>query len=203
MLLHERPAVLKTAAAPVPARPEPVLVRPRPAAKNMEKKPMSSDSNDYGWDESRGISLLAKLRSDLKQAMREHDDDRRNTIRQVISEFPKLTVPITLESGKKSTRLKKDEEITDDDILGVIAGLVKSEKTTLELQKKTSSPYLEILNSYLPQPAGADEIRAWIAANIDFASFKTPMQAMGPIMKHFGKKADGNLVKKILAGQSD
>lgn len=160
--------------------------------------PMSD--TPYGWNDSLDITLLAKLKNDLKQAMRAHDDDRKNTVRQIISEFPKLTVPITLESGKKSTRLKKDEEITDDDILGIIAGLVKSEKTTLELQKKASSPYLEILHSYLPQPATEGEITAWVKENIDLAQFKSPIQAMGPVMKHFGKKADGNLVKKVLAG---
>ncbi len=153
----------------------------------------------YGWDDSLDTTLLAKLKSDLKQAMRAHDDDRKNTVRQIISEFPKLTVPITLESGKKSSRLKKDEEITNDDILGIIAGLVKSEKTTLELQKKESSPYLEILHSYLPQPATEGEITAWVKENIDLTQFKSPIQAMGPVMKHFGKKADGNLVKKVLA----
>lgn len=156
-------------------------------------------SSDYGWDDSLDITLLAKLKLDLKQAMRAHDDDRKNTIRQIMSEFPKLTVPITLESGKKSTRLKKDAEISNDDILGIIAGLVKSEKTTLELQKKESSPYLENLHSYLPQPASAEEIAAWIKENLDLSQFKSPIQAMGPVMKHFGKKADGNLVKKVLA----
>ncbi|MFH7320641.1 GatB/YqeY domain-containing protein [Desulfurivibrio sp. D14AmB] len=160
---------------------------------------MENNDSSYGWSEELGGSLLSKLKEDLKQAVRGKDEDRKSTIRQIISEFPKLTVPITLESGKKSTRLKKDDEISNDDILGVIAGLVKSEKTTLELQKKESSPYLEILHTYLPQPANEEEIRAWVRDNIDLASFKTPMQAMGPIMKHFGKKADGNLVKKVLA----
>ncbi|MDF1613954.1 GatB/YqeY domain-containing protein [Desulfurivibrio dismutans] len=160
---------------------------------------MHTEAKAYGWSEESETALLAKLKSDLKQAMRDHDDLRKNTIRQIISEFPKLTVPITLESGKKSTRLKTGEEITNDDILGIISGLVKSEKTTLELQGKASSPYLEVLHTYLPQPAGAEEIEAWIAANIDFSQFKTPLQAMGPIMKHFGKKADGNLVKQLLA----
>lgn len=160
---------------------------------------MSNNESLCGWSEDLGVSLLAKLRSDLKQAMRDKNEDRRNTIRQIISEFPKLTVPITLESGKKSTRLKKEDEISNDDILGVISGLVKSEKTTLELLKKESSPYLEILHTYLPRPASEEEISAWVRENIDLAAFKTPMQAMGAIMKHFGKKADGNLVKKVLA----
>ena len=46
--------------------------------------------------------------------------------------------------------------------------------------------------------AGREEISAWIEANIDFSQFKSPMQAMGPIMKHFGKQADGSQVKEIL-----
>ena len=47
--------------------------------------------------------------------------------------------------------------------------------------------------------AAREDITVWIAANIDFSQFKSPMQAMGPIMKHFGKQADGNLVKQILS----
>lgn len=159
---------------------------------------MDSGTAKYGWHEESGVSLLAKLKSDLKQALRQKDGQRKDAIRQIISEFPKLTVPITLESGKKSSRLKREEEITDDDVIGVIAGLVKSEKTTLEFQKLESSPYLEILNSYLPRPASAAEIQQWVAKHLDFSQFKNPMQAMGPVMKHFGKRADGNLVKEIL-----
>jgi hypothetical protein len=34
--------------------------------------------------------------------------------------------------------------------------------------------------------------------NIDLSQYKSPMQAMGPIMKHFGKLADGNMVKQLL-----
>ncbi|MBU1712916.1 MAG: GatB/YqeY domain-containing protein [Proteobacteria bacterium] len=152
----------------------------------------------YGWSKDTGISLLDKLKADLKSSMLKKDDQVRNTVRQVMSEYPKLTAPLTLESGKKSFRLKKGEEITDDDILGIIRGLVKSEKTVLELTKKETSVYLEILSTYLPQMVGREETEAWIKENIDFSQYKNSMQAMGTVMKHFGKLADGNLVKKIL-----
>jgi hypothetical protein len=46
--------------------------------------------------------------------------------------------------------------------------------------------------------ASREEIEAWIEQNIDFTQFKSPMQAMGPIMAHFGKQADGSQVKQIL-----
>jgi hypothetical protein len=61
----------------------------------------------YGWDQEMPISLYDKLKKDLKKAMLQKDPQVRNTMRQIMAEFPKLTVPLTLESGKKSTRPKK------------------------------------------------------------------------------------------------
>jgi len=158
--------------------------------------------SDYGWNQEMSTTLLIKLKADLKTAMLGKDNAARDAIRQVMSEFPKLTVPLTLESGKKSFRCKKDEEITNDDILSIIQGLVKSEKVVLEIKKEASSPYLDILSMYLPTMADRAEILAWIDANVDFGQYKTPMQAMGPIMKHFGKAADGVLVKEILEAKA-
>ena len=152
----------------------------------------------YGRSQEMSISLYDKLKKDLKRAMLQKDPSVRDSIRQIMAEFPKLTIPLTLESGKKSTRLKKPEEITDDDILGIIKGLLKSEQTVLELKKEETSEYLEILQSYLPATASREEIAAWIKANIDFSQFKNKMQAMGPVMKHFGKLADGKQVNQIL-----
>ncbi len=158
----------------------------------------NTEAKNHGWDKDMQIPLLKELKDDLKKAMLGKDNQARDTIRIVMGEYPSLTVPIELESGKKTTRVKKPEEITNDDLLGIIRKLVKSEKTVLEIKKKESSDYLEILESYLPQMATKEEITAWINENIDFSEFKNSMQAMGTIMKHFGKLADGNLVKQIL-----
>jgi uncharacterized protein YqeY len=152
----------------------------------------------YGWSQEMSISLYDKIKKDLKTAMLQRDPSVRNTLRQIMAEFPKLTVPLALESGKKSTRLKKPEEIADDDIIGIIKGLLKSEQTVLEIKKEETSEYLEILQSYLPVTASREEIATWIKANIDFSQFKNKMQAMGPVMKHFGKLADGKQVNQIL-----
>ena len=158
---------------------------------------MSNDT-EYGWSQDMPLSLHDKLREDLKKAMLNKDQEARNTLRLIIAEFPKLTMPITLESGKKSTRLKKPEEISNDDVIGIIKGLTKSEQTVLEITGQTSSDYLEILQSYLPKMIDKEEITIWIKDNIDFSQFKNKMQAMGPVMKHFGKLADGKLVNQIL-----
>jgi uncharacterized protein YqeY len=157
-----------------------------------------SDSAEYGWNQEMPLTLLLKVKQDLKTAMLSKNQEARNTMRQIMAEFPKLTVPLTLESGKKSTRLKKPEEITNDDIIGIINGLVKSEQTVLEAKKEATSQYLEILQLYLPQMVSREEIMTWIKENIDFSQYKNKMQAMAIIMKHFGKTADGKQVKQIL-----
>ena len=159
-----------------------------------------SETTEYGWNEATGIPLLTKLRSDLKAAMLGRNETVKGAIRIIISEFPtRITMPITLESGKKSSRPKRDDEITNDEIIAVIMGLCKSERQTLEFTKQATSDYLQVLESYLPKMATEEEIMAWTKENIDLSQFKSPMQAMGSIMKHFGKTADGNVVKKVLA----
>ena len=156
------------------------------------------DNTEYGWNQDMRISLHDKLRADLKKAMLEKNEQVRNTLRLIMAEFPKLTVPLTLESGKKSTRLKKPDEITDDDVIGIIRGLSKSEQTVLEATGEKTSGYLDVLQTYLPKMVDQAEIISWIKDNIDFSQFKNRMQAMGPVMKHFGKLADGKLVNQIL-----
>lgn len=159
----------------------------------------------YGWSEDLKQPLIQKMKEDLKHSMLKKNESVRDALRVVMGEFPtKITIPLTLESGKKSSRPKKDEEIENDDIIAVILGLSKSEKQTLELKKEASSQYLEVLQLYLPEKATPDEIRLWIKENVDFSLVKSPVQAMGQIMKYFDKKADGNTVKTILqelAGQ--
>ena len=159
---------------------------------------MSDIKNEYGWDASMGISLYDKIRQDMKSAMMKKDTAVRDAMRLIMGAFPSLTVAITLDSGKKTTRVKKPEEITDDDLLNIIRKFVKSEKTVLELKKETTSDYLERLNLYLPNQATSEEIEQWIQDNVDFSKFNSPMQAMGKVMKHYGKLADGNQVKEIL-----
>jgi uncharacterized protein YqeY len=171
-------------------------------------------AEEFGWSQSMPMSLHDKLRLDLKTAVLQKKNEIRDTIRVVMGEYPKLTVPMTLESGKpmtlesgkKTFRVKKPEEITNDDLLGIIRGLVKSEKSVLDLQKNKTSPFLETLQSYLPQMVSREEVRDWIETHVDFSQYKSPMQAMAPVMKHFGKpvmkhfgkRADGSMVKELL-----
>ena len=159
---------------------------------------MAQKKDEYGWNAAMETRLYDKIREDMKRAMVKKENRVRDTMRLIMGEFPGLTVAITLENGKKTTRVKTSEEITDEDVQGIIRKLVKSEKTVLEHKKEETSDYLELLECYLPKAATSEEIRAWIQDHVDLSRFKSPMQAMGQVMKHFGKQADGNQVKEIL-----
>jgi uncharacterized protein YqeY len=129
------------------------------------------------------MTIQKKIKQDLLTAIKAKDDETKNALRVAMGEFGR--------SNKK--------ELPDDDVIKTLKKLIKSEKELL-LQKGESndSAFIHILTGYLPQMADEAEIASWINENIDFSQYKSKMQAMGPIMKHFGANADGNTVKEIL-----
>ena len=128
------------------------------------------------------MTLQERIKSDLIDAIKAKDADRKEALRVVLGEFDR--------QGKKT--------LTDDEVAGVLRKLVKSERETLELKGELDSEFIRTLEAYLPKMATEEEIAAFIEENIDFSGFKNKMQAMGPIMKHFGETADGHAVKRVL-----
>lgn len=129
------------------------------------------------------MSIQKQIKLDLAQAMKDKDEEKKNILRVIMGEFSRQT----------------QKEIADEETIGIIKKLIKSEKEVL-LKKggPQTNRFVEVAQGYLPQMADEQQIRSWIAENIDFSQFKNKMQAMGPIMKHFGSTADGNTVKKVL-----
>jgi len=123
-----------------------------------------------------------QIKKDLIDAIKAKDVERREALRVVLGEFDR--------QGKKA--------LSDEEVAGVLRKLVKSERETLELTGKSDSAFIRTLEAYLPKMVTDEEIAAFIRENIDFSVFKNTMQAMGPIMKHFGERADGHAVKRVL-----
>jgi len=132
------------------------------------------------------MGLQESLQGDLRVAMKAKDSDRTWAIRVLIGEFGRQV----------------EKELSDEQVIAIIKKLIKSERELLAAQGKDTSPFLSIMEEYLPTAATEEEIRAWIEGNIDFSAFANRMQAMRPIMNHFGSAADGNVVKKILMSYS-
>ena len=128
------------------------------------------------------MSLQEKIQADLKIALKARDKERAGAIRILLGEFQRLP----------------EKTLGDDKVVSIVKKLIKSERELLAAKNEDHSEYITILEGYLPQMASEDEIRQWIEDNIDFSELNNAMQAMRPIMAHFGSGADGNVVKSIL-----
>ncbi len=128
------------------------------------------------------MSMQESLREDLKVAMKARDTDRTGAIRILMGEFAR-------QPGKV---------LNDEQVIAIIKKLIKSERELLAAQKQQSSSFLTIMEEYLPRQVSEQEVYDWVKKNIDFSVFGNKMQAMKPIMQHFGSSADGNVVKKVL-----
>jgi uncharacterized protein YqeY len=130
------------------------------------------------------MSLQQDLKVDLKNAMKARETEKVSAIRILIGEFAR----------------QREKDLTDEQVIAIVKKLIKSEKELLEAkgEQGASSSYISIMESYLPKQASEEEIKAWIDANVNLAEFGNKMQAMKPIMQHFGAMVDGNTVKKVL-----
>ena len=129
------------------------------------------------------MTIQQQIKIDLMSAMKAKDEDKKSTLRVIMGEFARADA----------------KELSDDAVIKVLKKLIKSEKETLTQKgSDEDTVFIRIIENYLPQMASEDEIIAWVKDNIDLSQFKCKMQAMGPIMKHFGTRADGNAVKAML-----
>ncbi len=138
-----------------------------------------------------------KIAEDLKNAMKNGDKFKLSVLRMLKS-------ALLLESKA----VKKDYELSDEEVIKVIKKQVKTRKDSItEYQKyekfdevSALEKEIEILNVYLPAEMSEEEINKII--DEVFASLKpTSMKDMGGVMKELNAKitnADMSLVSKIV-----
>lgn len=128
------------------------------------------------------MTMQESLREELKVAMKARDTERTGAIRILMGEFAR----------------QPEKVLSDEQVIAIVKKLIKSERELLAAQKQEGSPFLTIMEEYLPKQASEEEIFAWVKQNIDFSAYGSKMQAMKPIMQHFGNTVNGNVVKKVL-----
>jgi uncharacterized protein YqeY len=128
------------------------------------------------------MGLQQSISAELQVSIKNRDSARTGAVRILIGEFQR----------------QPEKVLSDEQVVGIIKKLLKSERELLAASGQSTSDFIEVLEGYLPEQASEDEIRKWIQENIDFSGFKNKMQAMKPIMAHFGSSVDGNTVKNIL-----
>lgn len=140
--------------------------------------------------------LQEKLMEDLKNAMREKDTIKKNTVQMVRSEILKI---------KKDTGI----ELEDNKIIEIIAKEVKTKKDALadfekggrqDLVDQTNEE-IKILQEYLPKQFSKDEIKEIVSKIIEELG-ATSIKDMGPVMKEakakIGVAADGRTINEVV-----
>jgi uncharacterized protein YqeY len=113
-----------------------------------------------------------------------------------------------LKMVKADIQRERFKDVPDNIVIKIIRKYVGSAEEMLVYLNKDSDidramyeeeeKMVKFLSNYIPKMVSADEIKKWIEENVDFSQYKNKMQAMKPIMAHFGQTADGNVVKDII-----
>ncbi len=106
---------------------------------------------------------------------------------------------------KSEIQKQRFKEVPDNIVLKIIKNFISGAEEMITLLDETNDHkdyifnrrIIEVLSPYLPEMVGYDEIKTYIDS-MDISKYKNIMQAMKPIMEHFGSTVDGNKVKSIL-----
>ena len=140
--------------------------------------------------------LKEKLMEELKKAMREKDEIRKNTVQMVRAAI---------------LQIEKDKgiEVEDGKILEIIAKEVKSKKDAMADFEKAgrqdlidqTNQEISILQEYLPKQLTKEELKEKIAAIISKVG-ATSIKDMGIVMKEakqeIGTAADGKTINEVV-----
>lgn len=135
-----------------------------------------------------------KMMSALKDAMKNKDNERRDTIRQ-------------LQAAIKQIEVDEQKELSTDEEMDVLIKEAKKRRETIEELKKAERDIadeereLVIIESFLPEQMSEEEIRD-LAKQAVAETGATEMRDMGKVMGKLSAqtkgKADGKLVSTIV-----
>lgn len=144
------------------------------------------------------MTLEERLDADLKDAMRANDTVRKLAIRAAKTAITEAKVAGT-----------EQRTLTDDDVLRILQKQVKQRRDSIAEFTKGGRPDLvvkeeaeiAVLEKYLPQQMGEDEIRARASAVIAELGV-TDAKGIGPVMKRLTGElrglADGAVVNRVV-----
>lgn len=142
------------------------------------------------------MNLKDQLRADMATAMRDGDNDKRNTLRLLLAAVKQTEVDdqVTLDDAGVQVVLTKQakqrrESIDDYEKAG------RAEMAANEKMEMT------IIESYLPQMMGKEEVKALAAqviAELGITDMKGMGQIMGRLMPQLKGQADGRIVNEVV-----
>ena len=147
------------------------------------------------------MNLNAQIKSDIKDAMRAKNKQKRDTLRNI-------------QVAVKDIEVNERREVTDSDLEAILVKYAKQREDAMAQFKEAGRDdlvenelaELEIIKAYLPEQLSDDELESTlkeIIAQVGASSMKDMGKVMGSAKATIGSRADGgriNLcVKKLLA----
>ena len=133
--------------------------------------------------------LKDRIRKEMTAAMKARDKERTNTLRMLVSEI-----------GNEETKGSK-HELTDQDVLAVVAREIKKRKEYAEIYEQNGRPELaenelaeaKVISEFQPTQLSDDELASLVAEVVK------DNPSMGPAMKAAKEKAAGRVDGKRLS----
>jgi uncharacterized protein YqeY len=160
------------------------------------------------------MSLKVKIQDDLELALKGKREINLSALRMLLAAISNKETNKRTEAWKEKPELsaedlKKESQLTDEEIFKVISSEIKKRKEAIGLYEKGNRPNLaekekkeiEVLQSYLPKQMPEEEIRKMAEEAIKKVGAKETKD-MGKVMKELipqvKDKADNSLVSKIV-----
>lgn len=142
--------------------------------------------------------LKDKLTEDMKQAMKDKEEGKL-----------RLSVIRMVRSNIKNVEIDKKKELSEEEVMDVLAKEVKMRRDAMEEFKKANRPDLvenlerevAILMDYLPQQMTEAEVRAAVEEAVKETGASSPKEmgkVMAALMPKVKGRADGKLVNTIV-----
>lgn len=140
--------------------------------------------------------LLAAIKEDIKDAMRARDTERLSTLRMVHSSI-------------KNRSIDQSEELSDDDVIAVLAKEAKKRRQSAQAYEDGNRPELaqkernelEVIKGYLPEPLSDDDVAKIvdeIIADTGAESRRDMGKVMGAVVPRIKGRYDASKVKDIV-----
>jgi uncharacterized protein YqeY len=142
------------------------------------------------------MSLIARLEGELEQAMKGRDSERRDALRLILS---------SLRSAEKDLQ----RPLHDEEELQVLQRERKKRVEAIEAfrsagreeQAEGEEKELEVLEEFMPEPLGEDELEEIIddaIAEVGATSLRDLGRVMADVMPQIAGRADGSAVSQLV-----
>ena len=147
------------------------------------------------------MNLKEQISEDIKSALKAGDSFTAGVLRMVVAAFQNKSIE---KRGKG-----EEEELTQEEILEILAREAKKRKEAIELYKQgdrqelaeNEEKELVIIEKYLPQQMSKEEVVAIVSTIIEKNKPENFGEAMKLAMAELKGKADGKIVAEVIKEQ--